>query len=121
MKTAIAVSLLALQTIQPGQMTQAKVWIQNKGSAETIPVDLRESNLAAPLRVHVVNAEPAYGSTNPVPVRITRQGWEYQTVTVSLNADPRPALNRLGADGWETTGITLAAPNATLFVLKRQR
>ena len=121
MKTLVAVSLLALQTIQPGQMTQARVWVQNKGRDEAVPVDLRESNLDAPLRVQVINAEPQYGSTNPIAVRAARQTWEYETVAVTLDQDPRPALNRLGVEGWETTGITLPAPNATRFLLKRPR
>ena len=62
------------QTTQtPGQMTQARVWVENRGPNEALPVDLRDVNLDHPLRVQVVNSEPQYGSTSPVQVRPVRQ------------------------------------------------
>ena len=36
---AAAATIAALQTAQPGQMTQARVWIQNRGGSEAVPVD----------------------------------------------------------------------------------
>ena len=50
----------AQTTAQPGQMTQAHVWVQNRGRSEAIPVDVREVNLDAPLRVQVTNGELQY-------------------------------------------------------------
>ena len=65
----------APQTAYPGQMTQARVWIQNKGDGEAVPVDLRDVNTAAPLRVQVVNADPTHPAMLPVQVRLTRPAW----------------------------------------------
>jgi hypothetical protein len=110
------------QTLTPGQMTQAKVWIQNRGVGEAVPVDLREMNLAAPLRVHVVNGDPAHGAgTNPVQVRVLRPSWEYQMLTVAASQDLAVALNGLGAAGWETTGIVQPNADGMRLLLKRPR
>jgi hypothetical protein len=120
-KTVVTVSVLALQIIQPGQMTQARVWIQNQGRDEAVPVALRESNLDAPLPVHIINAEPKYGSTNPVQIRYARQTWEYEIVAVPTGNDVAAVLNVRGAAGWETTGIAFATPGGTTLLLKRPR
>ena len=50
--------------IRPGEMTEGKVWIQNRSRAEAIPVNLRNVDLEAPLRVLVANSD-----TNPHSVR----------------------------------------------------
>ena len=71
------------QTQQPGQMTQARVWIENRSRSEAVPVDLRDVNLDHPLRVQIINGETQYGSVNPVQVRLVRSLWEYQTVTLA--------------------------------------
>ena len=42
-------------TATPGQMTQARVWVQNRGRTEAVPVELRDVNLDAPLKVQVIN------------------------------------------------------------------
>ena len=110
------------QTLTPGQMTQAKVWVQNRGAGEAVPVDLRETNLAAPLRVQVVNGDPGYGAgTNPVQVRVLRPSWEYQMLTVKANQDLAVALSGQGAAGWETSGIVLSDTDGMRLLLKRQR
>jgi len=121
MKTAVVVSLLALQVIQPGQMTQARVWVQNKGRAEAMPVDLREVNTDLPLNVLVVNGLPGNPQTAPVLTRLTRQTWEYDSVTVTAEQDPITVLNARGQAGWETTGVTLESPAGLRIVLKRPR
>jgi len=33
------------QTRQPGQMTQARVWVQNRGRSEAVPMELSNVNL----------------------------------------------------------------------------
>lgn len=111
----------AVQTMQPGQMTEARVHILNRGRAEAIPVDLRDASPDAPLRVRVVGPDNTDSSTAPVRVRSTRLEWEYETVTLAADQDVAAALNRQGAAGWETTGIVLATPAGTLVVLKRPR
>ena len=112
---------LGQTTQQPGQMTQARVWIENRSASEAVPVDLRDVNLAHPLRVQIVNGELQYALTNPLPVQPVRPVWEYQTITFAPGADMAPRLNPLGAAGWETTGVMLANAQGTTLLLKRPR
>jgi hypothetical protein len=110
------------QTTQtPGQMTQARVWVENRGPNEALPVDLRDVNLDHPLRVQVVNSEPQYGSTSPVQVRPVRQPWDYRTILVVPTDDLSAKLNTLGGEGWETTGIVFVKVEGTTVLLKRPR
>jgi hypothetical protein len=109
------------QTQTPGQMTQARVWIENRGSSEALPVDLRAVHLDSPLRVHIVNGEPGDGPTNPVIVRPIGMVWEYQTVTVASDDDIAARLNTLGRAGWETAGIIVAKAESTTVLLKRSK
>ena len=110
------------QTTQtPGQMTQARVWIENRGSSDAVPVDLRAVNLDTPLRVQIINGEPGHGPTNPVIVRPIGLLWEYQTLTVPSGEDLAARLNTLGRAGWETAGILVAKPDGTTVLLKRSR
>jgi hypothetical protein len=113
------------QTARPGDMTDAKVWIQNRASAEAIAVNLRVADIETPLRVFVSNAE-----TNPHTVRVTgavrtqplRQEWEYETVAIGPDSGLQ-ALKSLGAAGWETTGVSWpgASGQGTTLLLKRLR
>jgi hypothetical protein len=109
------------QTAQPGQMTQARVWVQNRGSAEAVPVELREVKLDTPLKVQIINGEPQYAQTNPVPVREVRKTWEYQTITLAPTDEVAAVLNKQGQSGWETTGIAFVKPDGTTLLLKRPR
>lgn len=105
-------------TQQPGQMTEAHVWIDNHGRGQAVPVELSDEKLDHALRVQIVNGE----LTNPLPVRSVRPVWEYQTITFAPGAaDMAPRLNPLGAAGWETTGIMLANAQGTTLLLKRPR
>jgi hypothetical protein len=110
-------------TAQPGQMTPALVWVQNRSRSEAVAVNLRDVNLDKPLRVHVVNAEPVAGeSTAPVQTRAARQSWEYATVAVPGGTDAATVLNAQGASGWEAVGVmSAAAGGTTTIVLKRPR
>jgi hypothetical protein len=109
------------QTAQPGQMTQAKVWVQNRGRGEAVPVELRDVNLDAPIRVQVMNGDPGFGRTNPVQVTEIRKGWEYVTVALGPGDDVTRVLSPLGVVGWETTGIAFVAADKTTLLLKRPR
>jgi hypothetical protein len=113
----------AQTTAQPGQMTQAHVWVQNRGRSEAIPVDVREVNLDAPLRVQVTNADPQYAAGNPVQVREVRRVWDYETILIPADAQANMAslLNSRGANGWETTGIASVNAEGTTLLLKRPR
>ncbi len=113
------------QTARPGQMTEAKVWIENRNRAEAIPVDLRDANLDAPLRVQVAN-----GDTNPHSVRIAgpirvqllKQEWEYDTVVIVPDSSAVQTLKAPGLAGWEPTGIAWpSGQGTTMLLLKRPR
>jgi hypothetical protein len=107
-------------TRTPGQMTEAHVWVENRGKAEMVPVDLREVNLDSPLKVQIINGEPRYGVTNPVQTHQVRLVWDYETMTVPATEDVTARLNARGADGWETTGIwSVTTEGATKLLLKR--
>ena|SRR5829696_8967155 len=111
------------QTQQPGQMTQARVWIQNRTRGEAIPINLEEVSLDAPLRVRVVNAQPDPGVNEPVNVRIVARprAWQYQTITVARDDNIASALNGPGANGWEATGITFPVGDGIAVLMKRRQ
>ena len=128
---AIAVMLVVGSTMRaapdqtrPGEMTQGKVWIQNRGRAEAVPVELRDANLDAPLRVQAMN-----GDANPQAVRVTssvraqllKQEWEYDVVVIAATATAAQILKPLGLAGWETTGVAWVAGEQTTLLLKRPR
>lgn len=109
-------------TRAPGQMTEAHVWVQNKGKSESVPVELREVNLDAPLKVQVINGDPGFSRVNPVYVTEIRKMWEYQAITLRPNQDMAAILNTNGTGGWETTGIwSVSTDGTTTVLLKRPR
>lgn len=109
------------QTAQPGQMTQARVWVQNRGRSEAVPVELRDVSLDAPLKVQVINGEPSYAAVSPVQVREVRRVWDYEALRLAPTEDVAAVLNARGAAGWETTGIVLVNADGTTLLLKRPR
>jgi hypothetical protein len=104
----------------PGQPTQAKVWIQNHGKSEAVPMSLQEISVNTPLRVQLTGT-PAVQVPSGVEARHARQTWQYSRVVVGPDQDPIVELNKSGAEGWETTGLQLSEPRGTAFVLKRPR
>jgi hypothetical protein len=103
------------QTVRPGEIGRAEVWIKNDDS-ETIPVRIHEADARTPLRVTVVSS----AASAPVPVSVTRPQWEYQTVRVTLE-NAAGVLQNLGGQGWETTGVAWPAADATTLLMKRVR
>ncbi|HUC75190.1 MAG TPA: hypothetical protein VMS04_07865 [Vicinamibacterales bacterium] len=103
---------------RPGEISRAEVWVQNRDT-EAIPVTLHDVSVEKPIRVSIWNGEPTSGAP-PVPVRVARPLWEYQTVRVS-SADASGRLNALGNEGWETTGIVWPVGADTMLLLKRPR
>jgi hypothetical protein len=77
-------------------------------------------NAGQPLSVAVGNVV-ATRVDSVVGTRASRQPWEYTQVRVAANQNPAAALNGLGEDGWETTGLQFPADGATIVVLKRPR
>lgn len=110
-------------TQTPGQPTQGRVLVQNHGKGEAVPIDLRDVNLENPLRVQVINGEPAFGPAGPVAVRVVRPQWEYKAISYTPAQESLLVglLNGDGTAGWETTGIVIAKPEGTTVVLKRRR
>jgi hypothetical protein len=107
------------QTAQPGQMTQARVTIQNRGRAEAVPISLQEATLDTPLRVRVVNMQSSPMSDAAIPARLAQQSWDYHTVFVKDGQDPVAALIGPGAAGWEATGVAFVKPDGVTLLLKR--
>jgi hypothetical protein len=117
-----ATSILAAPqqtTRTPGQMTEAHVWVENRGKTEAVPVDVREVNLDAPLKVEITNADAAHPRTGAVIARQAQQAWDYHTVVVKDGQDPVVVLTGPGGAGWETTGITFVKPDGVTLLLKR--
>ena len=120
--SAIVAAPQTAKPIQPGESTQARVWVENRGATQAIPVDLRAANITAPINVHVTNGEPGGPMTAPLAVRGTRQNWEYEMVKVAAAGDDAAAiLNAQGVMGWETTGIAFVAGDGTMVLMKRPR
>ena len=108
------------QTAQPGQMTQARVWVQNRGRAETIPVDIREINLDSPMKVQVINGDAGFRA-GPVQVTEIRKMWDYKTIVLAPTDNIAAVLSTEGTAGWETTGIAFLNGDKTTLLLKRPR
>jgi hypothetical protein len=111
------------QTTQyPGQMTEARVWIQNRERGDAVGVTLQDAARdLPPLRVHVVNAQSVPVFDEPVRTRHVLQPWEYQVVPVPAAAQAMATLANLGAQGWEVTGGFTAANGGAMLLLKRPR
>jgi hypothetical protein len=106
----------------PGYPTQGKVWIQNRGEEEAVPVSIHGGAQGPPLRVVLAGAPSVtLGSGSALDARAARQSWEYREITISTGQSPAAALNAAGAEGWETTGVSLAGQGGTVVVLKRPR
>ena len=113
------------QTARPGDMTEGRIWIQNRTRADAIAVNLRAADIETPLRVQVANTD-----SNPHSVKVSgsirtqplRQEWDYDTVVIVPDTNPTQALKPLGLAGWETTGVSWTnAQGTTTLLLKRPR
>lgn len=119
--SALSARTAAPQTPYPGQMTEARVWVQNRGASEAVSVDLRSVSLDRPLRVHLTNGETGEGE--PLSIRLTQQGWQYDTFTLRGGAAGLAELNARGGGGWEVAGIVAAGggDREPVLLLKRPR
>ena len=120
---AVVASSAQDSTAQPGQPTRARVWIQNQGRKEAVPVTVENVGTdVPPLRVQLTGAPTVtIDSRSPVQTRVVRQRWEYRNLSMGSGEDPVTVLNTAGEDGWETTGLTFAGQTGTIIVLKRPR
>ena len=132
-KTSLTCGLLALPLLAastptaapgqtyPGQATQARVWIQNHGRSEAIPMSVQEIASDATMRVQVVGMPSvAIGAPDTLATRRARQGWEYQRLLLNPTADDiTPQLNALGGNGWEAVFQYATPSGGLVVVLKR--
>jgi hypothetical protein len=105
------------QTLRPGDLTRADVWVQNN---EHQPVPIRITRSDQPLRVLLANGDPS-GSTPPITVRMPARTWAYRMITINAADDPAAVLANPGLDGWEVTGLAWPAADGTRLLLKRPR
>jgi hypothetical protein len=110
------------RTAQPGQPTQGRVWIENRGDLEAVPVTIQNmATEAPPLRVQVVGPPTAPADALNGQALGSRQLWEYWEVTIPSGQGPTTVLNAAGAEGWEITGLAVPVQGGTLVVMKRPR
>ena len=107
---------------RPGQISQARVFVENHGRGEAVPVIVHEVATPGPIAVQVTGT-PAVSivPATVVQTRAVRQQWEYRTLDVAREPDAAAALSKAGADGWETTGLQLSDRAGAPIVLKRPR
>jgi hypothetical protein len=105
-------------TAAPGQMTRARVWVENRSRSEAIPIVVQNvARDALPLRVQLVGATDPNDTT--LTTRAARQRWEYRSVSVQAGSDPAVMVAGLGAEGWEAAGLTTGADARIVVLLKR--
>jgi hypothetical protein len=103
----------------PGQPTQARVWVQNTGDSEAIPVSIERTS--QPLRVELATM-PTVSMAPGVPMatHAVPQPWEYRAIRLGAGGI-EAALNAAGADGWEATGVAVTDSNGPVVIMKRPR
>ena len=108
-------------TDRPGQPTAGKVWVENRGRNEAVPVVL-EGVATGPLGVQVVGTPTVtIAPATTVQARFVRQPWEYRTLSVQQGQDVVKLLAGAGTEGWEATGLQLPDQSGTVLLLKRPR
>jgi hypothetical protein len=104
-----AAFVAAQSTRTPGEMTQARVWVENKAPFETIPVSVEK--FASTPSVHLSSVDASV----VLPSRAVRQQWEYRVV----NYDSA-SLVGAGNEGWEAVGVVGGSATPSVL-LKRPR
>lgn len=109
---AAVVAVAAQGPGRPGEMTQARVWVENRSSNEAIPVVVQTP--ATPLRVQI-------DQTNAVPVSAAKQSWEYRSIALAVGPEPARGLAAAGLEGWEAVGVLQSGTAGATVLLKRPR
>ncbi len=104
-------------TSRPGVMTQAQVWVQNRGAGEAVPVALAAPDVL-PVRV-VGSTGLTLAPGTVVPTARARQQWEYETVRIAADQDAAEVLRPAGLQGWEAVAIASTDQGGTTFLMKR--
>lgn len=89
-------------TERPGELTKGRMFVENRGKNEAIPVTIQE-----------------VASTSPVRVSVSRQIWEYRSVTLKAGDDAARILSIHGGEGWEAVGFEPTVDNRLVVLLKR--
>jgi hypothetical protein len=122
---AAAASIAAPAQSRPGEPTKGRVWIENRGQLEAIPVTLVpefQGNRRVPVAVEVANVPTVTVSAErPFETRAARQAWEYRTVQIGPGQNAAETLNVHGGDGWEAVGPIAADDSNVAVLLKRPR
>jgi hypothetical protein len=107
---------------RPGVIGQARVFVENRGGGEAVPVVLQNVLTPAPIGVTLAGTPTvALAPASVVQARLARQQWEYRSVALQPGQDPAAALSTLGADGWEVAGVVPVGTSGAALVLKRPR
>jgi len=109
-------------TDRPGIVTRSRVWVENRGASEAVPVAIHDDGTAPPVRVQIAGTPTvALSQTAVLEARYGRQLWDYRALRVPAGQDPVALLQAAGSDGWETTGLHYAGAEGIVLVLKRPR
>jgi len=98
-------------TARPGEMTQARVWIENRSPNEAVPVIVE--NVVTPITAHL-------DTTSTVQTVAARQTWQYRSEQLSPGASAA-VLDRVGMEGWEAVGLIQSGPMGVTILFKRPR
>ncbi len=117
---ALAAGVAIYAQNKPGDMTQARVWIENRQPTDAIPVVVETS--AVPMRVQIAGT-PTVGldPATTIAARAVRQAWDYRTIAVPTGQDPASLLLTAGNDGWEVAGVLPPGQTGVTLLLKRPR
>ena len=115
-------TLAAPNQTYPGQPTEGRVVIENRGLQQAVPISVQQIAGDATMRVQIVGT-PAVSIAAPavLEMRQARQAWDYQRVTALPDEDVTLELNRAGKDGWEAAFQYITARGGLVVVLKRPR
>jgi hypothetical protein len=118
-------------TERPGELTRGRVFIENRGRNEAVPIVAPDpvpvviQNVATnpPMPVRLSGNSPG-SPPPPIAVRRSVQTWEYRTLNVPGDLAAQGLTNMLagpGSEGWEPAGVQVTSGANTLLVLKRPR
>ena len=121
--TAGGAMLAAPSQDRPGIATQARVWVENRGQNEAVPVSVIGGVQVTGTASVAISGTPtvALAPATTVQTRAARQMWEYRMLRVPTGGDMGALLSTAGLDGWEATGLQMPEQTATGVVMKRPR
>ena len=108
---------------RPGVATQARVWVENRGQNEAVPVSVIGGvQVTGTPNVAISGTTTvALVPSTTVQTRAARQTWEYRTLRVATGGDMAALLSASGLEGWEATGLQISEQTAVVVVMKRPR